>query len=111
LISIPELDDPLGNLLALVIDGRMNNHSVPAMGTTLSFVNGVNASVPDWFVPASFDETTMTYSGAYTGSATVELPVLGISVSSVPEPSTLLLTLGAGLGLLGYRYFRRKPGR
>jgi hypothetical protein len=109
LASIPELDNPAGNLLAVIIDGRLP-HNLPATGTTLAFTNGQNSSVPDWFVPTSFNEATMTYSGAYTGSATVELPVIGVQLSPVPEPSTLVLALGAALGLVGYRRLARLFG-
>jgi hypothetical protein len=101
MISIPELDAPNGNLLAIIIDSSIP-HNLPAAGTVLTFTGGLNPAVPDWFIPASFDESTMTYTGAYSGTGTVEEPVIGVEVASVPESSTLVLMIGAALGLMGY---------
>jgi hypothetical protein len=101
-IRLPALIGPRGDMLALEIDGSMPQF-LPTAGTTLTFTNGLNSTVRGWFVATSFDESTMTSGPAYTGSATVEQPLLGVEVSPVPEPSTLVLALGAAVVLAGYR--------
>jgi hypothetical protein len=90
-------DNATGNPVYLT--ANLNQYQdPPAEGTVLTFANGTTPSRPDW--SAQLLDSSGTPLGPYTGSATIVDE--SFSVSVVPEPATMSLSVIGILTLLGY---------
>ena len=86
--------------LFLAIDTSQANSVPPAVGTILTYTNGLNATTPGWFVGTTIDDSTGDITNPYSGSAEVFSNTFAISVLA-PEPSSIGLVVCA-LGTLAW---------
>jgi hypothetical protein len=69
---IPFVEDPAGlTPVFLAVDAELYTFPSPPEGATLTFVNGVNANFPGWFVGTTFDLTELDVTDPFTGVARI----------------------------------------
>lgn len=106
--TVRNFDASDGTTLVTSIDTEVVGPD-PANGTLFAFVDGRNASLPGIFVGTEIDLETGIVSSGYTGTAEISSPFQ--ATITVPEPSSLRLSVGASIAILIALVLRRRSRR
>lgn len=89
-------DSTTNQPLSMSLDFGLTGYAPPPPGTLMSFVNGMNANLPGYFVGTSVNFDTGEVSGPFSGTG--RFVNSGFVASVVPEPASWFML---GLGILG----------